>query len=183
VIKRGFRLGVAADDQAEGVLADAALSAGHAKNSHFATNDLDETDLSDWLAAVDTNTDRVSRNPGGRSFTELLTFGAAAADGYLSTEADVGPQFARAAKRSELDLLYVTPVATADVQLAVRPGKRGDRINAIMRSERVRQLLQANGWRVPGLAPAAGINATPRLPADDGLPSAGVLAALRAITK
>jgi hypothetical protein len=183
VATRGFRLGVAADDQAEGVLSDAALGAGHAKNSNFATNDLDETDLSDWLAAVDANTDRVSRNPGGRSFTELLTFGAAAADGYLSTEADVGPQFVRAAKRSQLDLLYVTPPTTADVLLSVRPGKRGDRLNALVRNERIRQLLQANGWRVDGLPPAAGVNTTPRLPSDDGLPSAGVLQAVRAITK
>jgi hypothetical protein len=183
VTTRGFRLGVAADDQAEGVLTDAALGAGHAKNSNFATNDLDETDLSDWLAAVDANTDRVSRNPGGRSFTELLTFGAAAADGYLSTEADVGPQFVRAAKRSQLDLLYVAPVATADVLLSVVTGKRGDRLNDVVRSERIRKLLQANGWRVEGLSLVAGVNTTPRLPADDGLPSAGVLQAVRAITK
>ncbi|MEY2471844.1 MAG: hypothetical protein QOK28_1173 [Actinomycetota bacterium] len=183
VITRGFRLGVAADDQAEGVLADAALGVGHAKNRNFATNDLEETDLSDWLAAVDTNSDRVSRNPGGRSFTELLTFGAAAADGYLSTEADIGPQLVRAAKRSQLDLVYVTPPATADVLLSVRPGKRGDRVKELVRSDRIRQLLQANGWRVDGLPPVAGVNATPRLPADDGLPSAGVLQALRAITK
>jgi hypothetical protein len=183
VITRGFRLGLAPDDQAFGLLADAALAAGHAKNSDFATNDLDETDLADWLAAVDAKTDSVSRNPGGRSFTELLTFGAAAADGYLSTEADVGPQFARAAKRAQLDLLYASPVVTVDVQFAARDGKRGDQLKDLVRSDRVRRLLQQNGWRVEGLPAVDCVSATPRVGADDGLPSAGVLAALRSITR
>jgi hypothetical protein len=89
----------------------------------------------------------------------------------------------RAAKRAQLDLVYVSPVATADVLLAQRPGARGDRVAALVRTDRVRQLLQANGWRVDGLPPAAGVNATPRLPSEDGLPSAGVLEALRGITK
>ncbi len=183
VITRGFRLGVSTDDQAEGVLADAALSAGHIKNPDFATNDLGETDLADWLTAVDANVDRVGRNPGGRSFTELLTFGVAAADGFLSTEAAVGPQFVRAAKRNLIDLVYVVPVATADVQFAARLGDRGRRLDAIVRRDRVRELLATHGWRVTGRPPVAGVNPTPRLPQDDGLPSGGVLQALREVTK
>ncbi len=94
VISRGFRLGAAADDQAEGVLGDAALGAGHVKNANFATNDLTETDLADWLTGVDTKVDAVGRNPGGRSFAEMLAFGPAVADGFLATEAVVAPQLA-----------------------------------------------------------------------------------------
>ena len=179
---RGFRLGVASDDHAEGVLADAALGAGHANNADFASNDLGETDLADWLTAVDAAVDRVTRNPGGRSFTELLTFGSAAADGFLSIEAVVGPQLVGAAKRTQLDLVYVTPLATADVQFSPRSGERGRRLDDVVRNERVRELLRTNGWRVANLPPVAGVNTTPRLPEDDGLPSAGVLQALRDVT-
>ncbi|MBA2608533.1 MAG: substrate-binding domain-containing protein [Actinobacteria bacterium] len=181
---REFKLGVAADDQAEGVLADAALGAGHIKNPNFATNDLTETDLSDWLAGVDTNADRVARNPGGRSFAEMLTFGFAVAEGYLSTEAVIGPQLARAAKRSQLDLVYVVPAATADVLFAPRTGDRGTRLRDVVRGERALEALRANGWRVPGRPAVAGINPNAlKLAADDGLPSAGVLQALRDVTK
>jgi hypothetical protein len=171
VITRGFRLGVSADDQAEGVLADAALGAGHIKNDNFASNDLNETDLADWVTAVDVNSDRVGRNPGGRSFTELLTFGPAAADGFLSTEADIGPQYAGAPQRSRLDLVHVVPVANVDVILAVRPDDRGNRLDDIVRGERLRELLRTSGWQLTGLT------------GSDGLPSAGVLQALRDVTK
>ncbi len=181
---RGFRLGVAADDQAEGVLADAALGAGHIKNPNFATNDLTETDLADWLSGVDTNVDRVARNPGGRSFAEMLTFGSAVAEGYLSTEAVIGPQLARAAKRGQLDLVYAVPVATADVLFAPRPGDRGTRLRDIVRGDRALEALRSSGWRVPGRPAVAGVNPNaPKLAADDGLPSAGVLQALRDVTK
>ncbi|MEY2397602.1 MAG: hypothetical protein QOJ00_776 [Actinomycetota bacterium] len=184
VIARGFRLGMAADAEAEGGLADAALAVGHIKNKNFATNDLDETDLSAWIAAVDTNADRVGRNPGGRSFTELLTFGAAAADGYLSTEAEVGPEYIAAAKRSQIDLVHLSPTVTADVQLSPRPGDRGQRLAKVVNTDRVRELLRTNGWRVAGLPGVAGVTPdAPRLPSDDGLPSAGVLAALTRITR
>jgi hypothetical protein len=183
VIARGFRLSAPADDEASGVLTDAALAVGHINNPNFATNDLDETDLSQWVAAVDASVDRVGRNPGGRSFTELLTFGAAAADGYLSTEAEIGPAFAGAAKRGLLDVAYVQPLATVDAQFAPRPGDRGTRLAAIVNTDRVRELLRSKGWRVAGQPGIPGVNPTaPRLPDDDGLPSAGVLDALLEIT-
>jgi hypothetical protein len=171
VIARGLRLGTPADDQATGVLVDAALGAGHIKNPNFATNDLDETDVADWLSAVDLKADGVGRNPGGRSFTELLSFGEASADGYLSTEAEIGPQLAGAARRGQLDVVNVTPAATADVLFFPRIGARGGRLAGIVRTDRVRELLRAAGWRLTGLAP------------DDGLPSAGVLQAIREVTK
>jgi hypothetical protein len=183
VISRGIRLGMAADNEAEGVLADAALGAGHIKNPHFATNDLDETDLADWIAAVDTNADQVGRNPGGRSFTELLTFGEAAADGYLSTEADIGPVLAGAVKRGQLDVAYPSPIVTADVEFFGRPGNRSNRLSAIVRGRATSTSLRDHGWRVVGLPNIPGVADTPRLPDDDGLPSAGVLEALRDVTK
>lgn len=183
VNSRGFRLGVAADDEADGLLADAALSVGHIDNANFATNDLQETDLADWLTSVDQRTDRVAQNPGGRSFTELLTFGAANADGYLSTEANIGPELIQASRRNELEMLYARPVATEDVTFARRPGKRGDQLRGVVVSDRVRKLLAEAGWRVEGQPLVAGVNATPRLPTDDGLPSGGVLSALLEITR
>ncbi len=168
---RGFRLGAAADDHAEGLLADAALAAAHAKNPNFATNDLTETDLADWLTVVDASVDRVGRNPGGRSITELLTFGTAAADAYLAPEAVVAPQLANAARRNELDVVTGIPRSFAEVVVSPRVGDRGERLAKLVRSDRVRDALRANGWQ----APPSGEN--------DGLPSAGVLLALRNLTK
>ena len=160
VTTRGFRLGVAPDDQAIGLLSDAALGAGHAKNPDFATNDLEETDLADWLTGVDVQTDRVSRNPGGRSFSEMLTTRGAGADGYLSTEADIGPQFARAGDASAARppvrgarrhlRTYCSPCVPANAAIASA---------SIVRSDRVRQLLQASGWHVEGLPAADGVRA------------------------
>lgn len=175
---RNFRLGVASDDDALGVLGDAALGVGHIDNPSFATNDLQETDLAEWLTGVDGRADRVGQNPGGRSFTELLTFGPANADGYLSTEADVGPQLAQASRRAEIDVMYVRPVVTADATFAGRTGKRGDRLRDLVVSDRVRAALAAAGWRVPGQPLATGVATTPRLGDDDGLPSGAVLSAL-----
>jgi len=183
VISRGFRLGMATDDQAEGVLADAALGAGHIKNPNFATNDLDETDLADWIAAVDANADQVARNPGGRSFTELLAFGEAPADGYLSTEADIGPLLAGAVRRAQLDIAYLSPTATVDVKFFGRSGSRGARLEAIVRGHGTATSLRDHGWRVPGLQSVPGVDDAKKLPTDDGLPSAGVLQALRDVTK
>lgn len=182
VTARGFRLGAPGDGQAVGVLIDAALGAGHIKNPDFATNDLTETDLSDWLTGVDTSVDRVTRDPGGRSFAEMLTFGSAVAEGYLSTEAEVGPELARAAKRGQLELTYVTPAATADVLFAPRAGDRGKRLSQVVRSERTLDALRTAGWRVTGRAGVAGVGTTPQLPRNDGLPSAGVLEAVREVT-
>ena len=183
VAARGFRLGAAPDDQAEGVLSDAALAAAHIKNPNFASNDLTETDLADWLTAVDTSVDRVGRNPGGRSFAEMLTFGSAAAEGYLSTEAVIGPQLVRAARRGQVDLLDVVPLATVDVTFAGRPGDRGSRLRAIVRSEAALEALRVNGWRVEGRPPVNGVDSARPLPKDDGLPSAGVLQAVRELTR
>lgn len=180
---RGFRLGVAADTEAEGVLADAALAAGHIDNPNFASNDFGETDLAEWLTGVDQKADSVGQNPGGRSFTELLTFGAANADGYLSTEANIGPQLSQASRRNELELLYVRPVTTADVMFVSRRGSRGGDLRRLVDSDRMRRLLSENGWRVDGEPPAPGVNATPRLGADDALPSGGVLHELIEITR
>ena len=170
-ISRGVRLGMPADNDAEGVLVDAALGAGHIKNSNFATNDLNETDLADWLTSVDTKADDVGRNPGGRSFTELLTFGPAAADGFVSTEADIAPQLAGASRRGQLDVANLKPAATADVLFFARLGARGNRLDRLVRTDRVRELLRERGWLLTGVAPGS------------GLPSAGVLQAIRDVTK
>lgn len=183
VNKGQFRLGTPSDDEALGVLADAALSVGHVDNADFATNDLDETDLSQWLATIDRSADTIRQNPGGKSFTELLTFGPVYADGFLTTEAEVGPSLRTATRRGEIQMRYVRPVATADVAFAARPGDRGERLRDIVVTDRVRAALAQAGWRVPGQPPIAGLNPTPRLPDDDGLPSGGVLHALMEITR
>jgi hypothetical protein len=170
IISRGLRIGMPADDQATGVLVDAALGAGHIKNANFATNDLDETDLADWLTSVDGKADDVGRNPGGRTFTELLTFGEVSADGFVSTEADIAPQLASAAKRTQLDSAALAPGAMVDVLFFARLDARGQRLNRLVRTDRVRKLLGDDHWRIGGLA------------SDDGLPSAGVLQAIRDVT-
>ena len=86
-------------------------------------------------------------------------------------------------KRGELDLAYAVPTATADVVLSARDTARGRRLADIVGGERTGALLRDNGWRVTGLESVPGVASTPQLPAHDGLPSAGVLQALRDLTK
>lgn len=138
-----------------GVFLRAALLTGFFDGADYATNDLDlALDLMGTL-------DERQRAARARNATDLQRFLIQAPDVpvYLTTEAAVGGVAANAA------VLAPEPVATVGAYLSVRPGSR-DRGR-----DRVAAALVEARWK-----------ASP-LPADDGLPSPGVLVALRGRTE
>ena len=87
--------------------------------------------------------------PSPRSPLErMLTIGRAAYDFVGTTEADAA-QVDRAARRNELIKLYPSPMATADVVLAVPPGDRGVRLRDLV-AGRAGKSLTDSGWKAPG---------------------------------
>jgi hypothetical protein len=180
VIAAHFKLGAPDAGDGVGLLVDGALVSGLIGNSDWATNDLDEAAVSGWIAQVDRSVD-AARRDGARSLNDLLITHAVA-NGFVTTEADGGPGRQRAASRDQLDLIYLSPPATADVLLGTTPGSRGDKVRKLLQSDRAKGALQTNGWRVAGRPGVPGVDTTGTpLANDDGLPSAGVLEALEGI--
>jgi hypothetical protein len=106
----------------------------------------------------------------------MLVTGPAALDAAGTTEADAGPLLARSARRDALTLLYPSPMATADVVLATTGEKgRASSLRDAVQGGHGRTALTDAGWRVgDGSRPDA-----PALPSSSGLPSPGLLDALR----
>lgn len=113
---------------------------------------------------------------------DLLTRGRAAYDVAGVTEAEAVTALERVGAGRELPAVrYPEPLATADLVLAAYPGSGGaERVEAEL-GDGLRARLREAGWRVAdGEAPAATpLGAPAVLPADDGVPGGGFLAALR----
>ena len=112
----------------------------------------------------------------------MLATGPAAYDAAATTEAEAGPTLARAARGKDVDLLYPSPMATADAVLAVPVGdaKAPAALRGVVTGPAGHKALAAAGWRVEGRPPPAGVPSPPPLPSGADLPSPGLLDALRA---
>lgn len=138
-----------------GTLHLGALASGFFGTSGFAANDFDGA-FTSWLAGVvdgtTTATEPVTRLLQSRAFF----------DAALSYEAEAGPAFDAAAedRRAGLALTYPQPMAFVDAVVASVGGDADD-VAAV-----AAEALTAAGWKEAGAG-------------DDGLPRAGVLAALR----
>ncbi|MBK9181044.1 MAG: substrate-binding domain-containing protein [Acidimicrobiales bacterium] len=158
---------------------------GQAVTSYAGRADVSAADFQDdafraWLARLEDAVPTFSP-AAGSAFEQLLVVGPAAFDAVGTTEAQAVPLLERSpARSSALTLLYPSPVATADVVLGLPAGRRpAERLASLVRGPDGAAALAASGWRVDGQPAAPGIPDQPPLPADDGLPSAGALAALR----
>ena len=157
------------------------LVIGQAASSYFGRSDLTLDDYADdgfleWFGRLE-NAVRLTDSP----FEQMLVGGAALYDLVGTTEAEAGPELARASRdrREQVDLLYPSPVATADVVYAPVAGADGaDDLRDLVTGDDGRAALARTGWRVDGEDRAPGVRATPRLPATDELPDAGSLEAL-----
>jgi hypothetical protein len=159
------------------------LVLGQATGAWFGRTDLSTVDLEDegfqrWFAGLE----QAVPASGASALETMLVTGPAAFDAAATTEAEAGPGLATSARRSAVELLYPSPMATADVVLAT--GRPGGGAAASLRSlaggADGRRALAAAGWRVDGQPHAAGVPDDPTLPATSGLPPAGLLDALRA---
>jgi hypothetical protein len=163
------------------------LVLGQAVAGWFGRADLSTTDLDDgasadafagWFTALERAVPPSATSP----LSLMLTAGPAVYDAVGTTEAEAGTLLATSVRRSALDLLYPSPMATADVVLAAAATAASGAAPSLRRvatGDVTLGGLAAAGWRVPGRAAAQGIDASQQLPAGDGLPPAGLLDALR----
>lgn len=157
-------------DAADGALGLAIFAV--ATTNYFGRADVSTADFEDdgyrtWAHALADATP--SRFPDVAAF---LVQGAAIEDVYAGTEAQIVKPVAASARADKPELIYPSPVATADLVLAVAPGRAGERLRDVI--DDLADELFKLGWKRPG---------DPSLPADDGLPDAGVLDALRQVWK
>ncbi|MDP8936646.1 MAG: substrate-binding domain-containing protein [Actinomycetota bacterium] len=138
----------------------------------LSTADLDDGRFERWFAALERAVPPSPRSPLGT----MLVTGPAAYDAVGTTEAEARPLLERSVRGRDLSLLYPSPMATADVVLATPEGSLGRRIRQVASGDSARRALADAGFRVEGVrAPAGG----PPLPPTSGLPSPGLLDAVR----
>ena len=160
-------------EEAVGLLVAGQATAAYVGRTDVSTDDLDDPAYGDWLGGLEL---AVQRTNG--SVTDMLT-AAAQVDVVGTTEADAAPQIASAEVTEKPVVLYPRPVATADLLLAPLAGSR---VTGALRSlvgGAGRRALAKAGWRVRGQDLARGVPASVSLPAGNGLPSPGLLTALR----
>lgn len=150
-----FRLAADPDSTPAGLFTRAAALGGFVESPDYPINDLDEVpDASSWLDNLDRKLDRAG-SFGAKSLDQFLIIPGTS--GYITTKATTG-----AAQTPEFVIKAPAPEALVQVTLARAKGSKV-RID----ERRLRKALESAGWSLD----------PPK--ADDGLPSPGVLAALR----
>lgn len=167
---------IAMGDPQNGAVANAAFGAAAAdffeQRPDLSIAEFQDDAFRDWVSGLKRRTPAGGRQPG---IDEVLATGKSLEDVYAGLEAEVVPALNAYARPDKPVLIYPSPVATADVVLAVVPGRAGERLRDIV-GDMAEDLIDM-GWK-PGNAPA-----TPTLPAGNGMPEPGVLDALRQVWK
>lgn len=143
----------------------------------LSTTDLDTDEFARWFTALNRAVPPAATSP----LQLMLTAGPAVYDAVGTVEAEAGPLLAASARRNDLQLLYPSPVATADAVLAIAKGSPA--IGSLRRAAQddgMKRALATDGWRVADVGTAQGVSNDPPLPRGNGLPSPGLLDALLA---
>jgi Bacterial extracellular solute-binding protein len=163
---------------ATGLLVLAQASGAQLGRADYARQDLFEPEYLAWLTQLEQAIPTLTPSTGS-PLAQMLSEGPSTFDAAGSIEALAGPSIPISREKDRLSILYPSPVATADVVLApVRGSESGGRVKNLLESDRAAVILAENGWRVPGQPVANGVRADLALPDGNGLPGAGVLAAL-----
>lgn len=152
-----------------------AATAAYFGQPNLSSAELDDDAYEDWL----TRFERAAPPVPGSTLEAMVVRGRSTFDAVGTIEAEAGPLLARSPRQDKPTLLYPSPVATADVVLATGGGPAGRLLTELVSGEQGRRELAGNGWRVAGEVRSRGVAATPVLPRGNGLPSPGLLAALR----
>jgi hypothetical protein len=180
-----LRPGIAALDETAGLFTVGQAGTAWFGREGYATNDLDAVpdgggpSFGSWASSL---LAAVPRGPFRTPVEDVLRTGSATYDLAASVEAVAAPAVARSRREPVPVLLYPAPMATVDV--VVVPVATGDAAAAeaargLLTGADGRAALAESGWRVAGEPLAAGIDPAVELDDGDGLPAAGVLAALR----
>jgi hypothetical protein len=159
---------------AAGLAVLAAATTGFFGAPVASSTDLDDGPYQDWLRQL---LDAVPGRPS--SALQTLLQRPSAFDAVGALEAEAAPALARTATNPKPALLYPDPVATADVVLGTTGGRAAELLREVVAGPVGKRALATTGWRVAGEPLAPGIDPTRSLPDGSGLPSAGVLEALR----
>ena len=152
-----------------------AATAGYFRSAELSAAELATDEYRSWLT-------RLERAIPGRTpptIDTMLVRGPSAFDAVGTIEAEAGPLLFRSARDPKPSLLYPDPVATADVVLGTTGGRAAELLGELVSGAVGRRALAGAGWRVRGEKLAPGIPAGLQLPDTSGLPSPGVLDALR----
>jgi hypothetical protein len=151
--------------------------AGWFGRTDVSTFDLDDDSFARWFSALERSVPYSAASP----LPLMLAAGPAVYDAAGTTESEAGPLLAQSARRGAVDVLYPAPMATADVVLATTGSESvTSSLRRVATGDDGRRALADGGWRVPGTPNAPGVTDSPALPATTGLPSGGLLDALRA---
>lgn len=170
-------VGLSSSDSETGLVTLAGAVAGRVGGSDYSATDVDEPEVSGWLA----NLLAASRGQRGNStpLDQAVSFPARfAAVGTL--EAEVARlQSARGDLGSYVPI-YPEPVVTSDVALVPAAGvDLDDARDRLGGAEQIAAALAGHGWRVAGRELPEGADPALDLPAGANLPEAGVLQNLR----
>jgi hypothetical protein len=143
---------------------------GQAAADWFGRSDLSSIDLDDdafsrWFSGLE----RAVPPSGTSPLNLMLVTGPAAYDAVGTTEAEAFPLLARSPRRNSLELLYPSPMVTADIVLATPTATESATrsLRAVVSGPAAKQAFTDAGWKAPG-APGSG-----------SLPPPGFLDALR----
>lgn len=149
------RISTIGSDRSVRLLVRAAFVTGYLDRSDYASNDfVDDPALANWLAEVERGLQR-GRSFGATSLSDFLVK-PGTADVFITTGAEAG-----ALAASGVEVATPTPAVRVEAVAAIRDGRvpRG-----------IADAFAEAGWQVP-----------PESTGDDGLPSPGVLLALREV--
>jgi hypothetical protein len=144
-------------------------------NTDFSAAELDLDEFRAWLR-------RLEEAGPAPPFEQALAAGFVGFDTVGTSEAEAGPLLAAASadRRDAVALLYISPVATADVVfVSAAAARERDDVRDRATGDDAREALARTGWRVDGEPRARGVAAEPELRRSSGLPPAGVLQALQ----
>ena len=169
------------DQTAAGLLALGEATAGWFGTASFASNDFTDPAFRAWFERLERAVPSFP-TPPRTPLDAMLFAGPSAFDLAGSTEAAAGPAISSSRDKERLGILYPAPLTTADVVLAPVTGSQaGGRLMKLMQSHDGAAALAGAGWRVDGQPSAPGIPDQPALPAENNVPRAGVLQALRSL--
>jgi hypothetical protein len=167
-----------AERSATGLLTLAQGTAERLGRDDWSRVDLDDPGYRSWLTTLVGGVPTFDPSAGS-ALAQMVSQGPSTFDATGSIEAIAVPAVSGSARyKNDLDVLYPSPDATADVVVApIRGSAHGGRVSQLLQEGPAQAAFARLGWRVDGQPPAAGIRDVP-LPPTSGLPDAGVFVAL-----
>lgn len=167
-----YRVGLTAPDRGDGLVALSEATASYFGTTSYSSVDFEESGFSAWFDSLTRLSTGGTINLGSRSAlaTAVSQAGTFNVVGALEAQSETLLR-----DRRDWDTLYPEPMSTAEVQLVPRAGSDADALLGRLGAATVRGALVDQGWRPPSGRTDSAV-AIPRSP---GLPSAGVLNALR----